>query len=396
LAKDIFKYSDYSTKQEHKKQLNFKSYFDQKPQLLQSNEFKEMIEILISNQNNYKKIDEYENKIENLSEIVKKFIIYLYQTEQKIFFKENELEKYISELEAFFREDEVIITSIHPLDGFYSNVERIELEKGLFVQRMTLNEREELFSGYLHYSTFNRTDLLVNEYWLINEYLLKSGVPTDHAIFIEKEFLKFLRIFKSGKVKMRHYKFKAKYWTPDPDFIFSGLISQSDTFVVDNGNYIIQKEETERFTDLWRKYREIDFSQDRALNTAINRYNDSFTRREVEDRIIDLVIAFETIFLKENEKMELTFKLALRTAVFLEGIDIKRENLFEFIKKAYDIRSVIIHGSKTKDKINVKKSVESKEYDEYTLHEFLNKLENVFRECLLKYIQEYRRYQIKE
>jgi len=108
------------------------------------------------------------------------------------------------------------------------------------------------------------------------------------------------------------------------------------------------------------------------------------------------MIAFEAIFLKEHEKMELTFKLALRTAIFLEGRDIKRENLFEFIKKAYDIRSAIIHGSKTKDKINVKKSVEAKEYDEYTLHEFLNKLENVFRECLLKYIQEYRRYQIEE
>ena len=155
LAKDIFKYSGYSTKQEHKEQLNFKSYFDQNPHLLQSNEFKEMIEILIYNKNNYKKIDGYENKIENLSKIVKKFIIYLYQTEQKIIFNENELEKYISELEAFFRDDEVIITSIHPLDGFYSNVERIELEKGLFIQRMSLNEREELISGYFLHSGLN-------------------------------------------------------------------------------------------------------------------------------------------------------------------------------------------------------------------------------------------------
>ena len=136
--------------------------------------------------------------------------------------------------------------------------------------------------------------------------------------------------------------------------------------------------------------------QDRALNTAINRYNDYFTRKEVEDRLIDLMIAFEAIFLRENEKMELTFKLALRTAVFLEGRDIKRENLFEFIKKAYDVRSPIIHRSKTKDKIKVKKSLGAKESDEYTLHEFLNKLENVFRRCLLKYIQECRNYQIEE
>ena len=392
LAKDILKYSDYSAKQEHEEQLNFHSYFDQNPQLLQLNEFEDVIEILILNQNNYKKINKYENKTENLSKIVKKFIMYLYQTEQKIIFNENELEKYVSELEAFFRDDEIIITSIHPLDGFYSNVERIELEKGLFIQRMSLNEREKLISGYFLNSGLNITNILTNEYWLFNEYLLKSGGPNDYALFIEKKFLPFLRIFKSGKVRMRHYKLETNYWTSD--FVFGGLVYHSDTFVVDNGNYIIQKEETEQFTDLWRKYREIDFSQDRALNIAIKRYNDSFVRREAEDRIIDLMIAFEAIFLKGTEKMELTFKLALRTAIFLGGVD--RENLFEFMKKTYNTRSDIVHGIKPIDKIKVKKSINGKEYNEYTPQEFLNKLEEILRECLLKYIREYQGYQIEE
>jgi len=392
LAKDIFKYSDYSVKQEHKEQLNFKSYFDQNPQLLQSNEFNDLIEILISNQNDYKKISEYETKIENISDVVKKFIVYLYQTEQKIVFNGNKLEKYASELEAFFRDDEKIITSMHPLDGFYSNVERIELEEGLFIQRMSLNEREELISGYSLNSRLNITNMLTNEYWLCNEYLLKSGGTNDYAILIEKEFLKFLRIFKSGKVKIRHYKFKAKYWTND--FIFSGLIGHSDTFLVENGNYTIQKEEIEKFTDLWRKYREIDFSQDKALNIAIKRYNDSFVRREIEDRIIDLMIAFEAFFLTKDEKMELTFKLALRTAIFFGGVD--RENLFEFMKKAYSARSEIVHGIKPTDKIKVKKGINTKEFDEYTLQEFLNKLEEIFRECLLKYIRKYQEHKIEK
>ena len=246
LAKDILKYSEYSAKQEHKEQLNFKSYFDQNPQLLQSNEFNDLIEILIYNQNYYKKIREYGDEIEQIRDVVKNFIIYLYQTEQKISFNETELEKYVCELESFFRDDEIIITSIHPLDGFYSNVEKIEFEKGLFIQRMSLNEREKLISSYALHSRLNLTNILTNEYWLFNEYLLKSGVTNDYAIFIEKEFLKFLRIFKSGEVKILHCKFKAKYWIPD--FMFFGLISHSDTFLVKNGNYIIQKEKIEQFT----------------------------------------------------------------------------------------------------------------------------------------------------
>ncbi len=395
LAKDIFKYSNYSIEEESKEQLNYRLYFNQNSHLFQSIELDELIDILISNQNYYEIIKEYENIEEKLMESIKKFIISLYQEEQKIIFYENELKNYVNELEAYFRGDEVIIISRHPLDEFYSNVEKIELENGLFIQQIPLNEREELFSGYLFYSNFNRINLLVNEYWLINEYPYKGGGINDYANFIEKEFLKFLRIFKNGRIGIHHSQLKSKYW--NPNLLFSGgLSSRSDTYVVDHGNYIIQKEETQKFADLWRKYREIDLLQDRALNTAINRFNDSFTRKEIEDRLIDLMIAFEAIFLKKDEKMELTFKLALRTVVFLEGKNIPRENLFEFIRKAYGIRSAIIHGSKPKDKIKVKKSVGAKEYDEYTIDEFLNKIENVFRDCLLKYIQEYREYKIEE
>jgi len=274
LAKDIFKYSDYSIEEESKKQLNFRSYFNQNSHLFQSSELDELIDILISNQNYYEKIKEYENSEEKLIEIIKNFIIKLYQEEQKIIFNDNELENYVNELEAYFRGDEVIIISGHPLDGFYSNVEKIELEKDLFIQQIPLNEREELFSGYLLYSNFNRNNLLVNEYWLINEYSYKGGGINDRAIFIEKEFLKFLRIFKSGAIGLHHYKLKSKYWDPESHLI-GGLVSRSDTFVLGRGNYIIQKEETQKFADLWRMYREIDLLRDRALNTAINRYNDS-------------------------------------------------------------------------------------------------------------------------
>jgi len=193
---------------------------------------------------------------------------------------------------------------------------------------------------------------------------------------------------------MHHYQLESTYW--NPDLFVGGVFSHADTFVVGHGDYIIQGDEIEQFTDLWKFYREIDFSKDKALNIAIKRFNDSFTRREVEDRIIDLMIAFEAMFLKETEKMELTFKLSLRTAIFLEDVGAERENLFEFMKKAYDTRSDVVHGVKTKDKIKVNRSINAEEKDEYTLNEFVNKLEDIFRECLLKYIQKYRGYQINK
>lgn len=394
IAKGIFRYTGSSLKEERNTYLAFGRYFDQNPNLFELGELDGLIDILLSNQNYYRKIREYETVEEKIGEKIKSFIIYAFQKEQRIDFEEEVLQKYVNELEAYFRGDEVVITSKHPLDGFYSNVERIDLEKGLFIERTPLNEREEFFS-HIHYdSYFNKSHILKNEYWLINEYTLKGGLINEYANAIEKEFLKFLRIFEGGRVEMHYYQLESNYWNPDLPVV--GVCGHADTFVVGHGDYIIPRDEIEQFTDLWRKYREINFLKDKALNIAIKRFNDSFIRREVEDRIIDLMIAFEAMFLKENEKMELTFKLSLRTAIFLEDVDAERENLFEFMKKAYDTRSDIVHGVKTKDKIKVKRSINAKEYDEYTLNEFVDKLEDIFRECLLKYIQKYRGYQISK
>jgi hypothetical protein len=395
LAKDIFSYTGFSAEEERNSYLDFDSYLDQNQHLFELGELEVLRDILISNQNYYRKIRDYEKVEEKIGEKIKEFISYMFQKEQRIVFEEDELQKYVNELEAYFRGDEVIITSKHPMDGFYSNVERIDLENGLFIQRIPLNEREEFFS-HIHYdSYFNKSHILENEYWLINECALKGGSINEYANAIEKEFLKFLRIFEGGGVENHYYQLESNYWNPDL-FGVGGICGRADTFVVGHGDYIVQEDEIEQFTGLWRKYREIDFSQNRALNIAIKRFNDSFTRREVEDRIIDLMIAFEAMFLKEREKMELTFKLSLRTAIFLEDVDAERENLFEFMKKAYDTRSNIVHGVKTKDKIKVKRSINAEEYDEYTLNEFVNKLEDIFRECLLKYIQKCRGYQINK
>lgn len=396
LVKDIFRFSGYSIEQEYNEQLNFHSYFDKNPRFFEIIELNDLVELLTSNQNHFENIDI--NDKEKIIKTIKNYIIFLYQKEQKIVFDKDELEKYANGLEAYFRGDEMIFISKSPLDGFYSNVERIELEKDLSIQRISLNEREELFSRYSHLSNFTRSNLLLNEYWLINEYIPKEKAMMGinaYAQFIDEEFLKFLRLFKNGTIGIHHSKSESKYWNPEFSW-YDGLSSQSFTHVVGNGNYIIEKDEINQFIDLWTKYRKIDFSRDGALNIAIKRFNDSFTRRDVEDRIIDLMIAFEALFLKEDEKMELTFKLALRTAIFLKNKDVGGDDLFHFMKVAYNTRSNIIHGAKTKDKIKVKKSINVDEYDELTLHEFLNKLEDIFRKCLLRYIKEFSNFQINE
>lgn len=57
--------------------------------------------------------------------------------------------------------------------------------------------------------------------------------------------------------------------------------------------------------------------------------------------------ALETLF--SNDSTELSHKLAERVAHFLSTNKAERIVIFKFIKKAYDIRSKIVHGATIKD-----------------------------------------------
>lgn len=63
---------------------------------------------------------------------------------------------------------------------------------------------------------------------------------------------------------------------------------------------------------------------------------------DIED-VIDYCTILESLVC-ENES-ELKFKFALRTALLIEMPDMDRKDVFEFLKKVYNIRSRLVHGS---------------------------------------------------
>jgi hypothetical protein len=69
-------------------------------------------------------------------------------------------------------------------------------------------------------------------------------------------------------------------------------------------------------------------------------------RRQIEDRILDLVIALEALLLSGiTQPGELLFRFALHGACFGADNPQDRESLFEFLKAAYRARSRIAHGA---------------------------------------------------
>jgi hypothetical protein len=111
-------------------------------------------------------------------------------------------------------------------------------------------------------------------------------------------------------------------------------------------NYHLNNEEIKQFKEFYSsvnsRMSKMAELENRIITLAIKRFNNSYERYNHEDRLIDLMIAFEALYLPEKD--ELALRLALRTAVMLEKTREKRSEIYKYLKAAYNTRSNIVHG----------------------------------------------------
>lgn len=141
-------------------------------------------------------------------------------------------------------------------------------------------------------------------------------------------------------------------------------------------DYILTKKDANDFPKLWESIKNISEERQQALHIPVNRFYESYLRDTIEDKIIDLMIALESIFLEANIQGELRYRMALKIASLLGNNYPERKRIFKFMINAYDLRSKIVHGgSMPKIKINEK---------EYSPIDFAFELEDIVRKSLVK------------
>jgi hypothetical protein len=106
------------------------------------------------------------------------------------------------------------------------------------------------------------------------------------------------------------------------------------------------------------------------LGIALRRFNSSYHggfEDRIADKLIDQMISFESLYLADDK--ELGYKLRLRTA-FLLGK--QRVKIFNDMKKAYDFRGQIMHGSKKVERSKLEAIVpKTEEYLRQSIRRFL-------------------------
>ncbi len=109
-----------------------------------------------------------------------------------------------------------------------------------------------------------------------------------------------------------------------------------------------------------------DLEKQDSINIALRRFNSAYDG-ELEDRLIDQMISFESLYIGDDK--ELGYKLRLRTA-FLLGK--QRAKIFKDMKKAYDLRGQIVHGAKKAKHANLEEIVpNTEEYLRQSIRRFL-------------------------
>ena len=297
-------------------------------------------------------------------------------------FNEKIFAEYFEKLKNFFTNDKLQFCAFAPLEGFRADIDEIQLDENLRIFKITAQKLEELLNNS------GITTIIPISHFLISN--LRFGIEriyeTDKAIGDElkpplitpiqetgrifDEMISALRLFKPGTVGYNFIRTEALDWNPiGGGSIHSGIFKHPY-----HGEYRLEKNEVPDFKEFFKKLEH----KPKFLDVPLRYFNYAHTRERPEDKLIDYMIAFEGLFLVK-EKAELSYRLSLRVAAFLgENLD-EKGKIFTLMRKAYDLRSDIVHGSSYSKNIDINE-------EKLSFEELVSWVEELLRKSIKKSI----------
>jgi len=140
--------------------------------------------------------------------------------------------------------------------------------------------------------------------------------------------------------------------------------------------YAIRIDEIDRIKKIANRIKRIDFDKRTSLRIACERFSRSYEEHREDERIIDFMIAFESLFLRGKKAPANTGQfIGLGCSMLLGKNDTQRERINEFLVEAYRIRNKIVHGSEFVTSI----PIHNKKYE---IQDFILQLQNYLRESI--------------
>jgi hypothetical protein len=299
-----------------------------------------------------------------------------------------------SKIESLLYSKEIDFENITPLCGFTMDDSEISLTENISIVKLSEKEILEFFGlGIKLGSSMGNVDFVhgVHQYAIKISYKLPKIIGERDASINIKDFeqneffinkneqavIDALRIYKEGKLYPVTTTRRGKS-------ILSTGVSYSFEAPVKGfmkNKYSLLKNEIDEFISFWNEKSRAELPEKNFLSVGIRRFSQSNERDNIEDIIIDLMISAEAIFLSSGGSFqgELKYRLSHRAAMFIETDVELQKYVFDFMQKAYDVRSSIVHGSNPK-------LPNKRDGSAYTLEEFCGDIERYLRVSIKKAI----------
>ena len=268
-------------------------------------------------------------------------------------------------LGADLRRREFEITIINPLVGLAVDSAPIELENGLEIDLLSDGEIADCLQGGLFpsVSAFHVLAPIEELYGVRIHYILAKRhtpltpaevqpifVRLNQAVRIADEVLHALRVFAPGRVSLGGSVSISDQWPVEgwrswaPSKHSSGGLRDS----LSKG-YRLDIAGSRDFAAFWNELQ--NAKKEGFIANAVRRFGFASDRDLPHDRLVDLMIAAESLFLRETDagdakyRGEMRYRLAERFAFFVaEEAGDARRSMFRHIRNAYDLRSSVVHG----------------------------------------------------
>lgn len=304
---------------------------------------------------------------------------YLEATDYRFTFDQSIFERTCQELYEFFTEPllDIIYTAV--LEHFDTDVSSLEVLPNTFIRGLSADEIEKLWNKnrafqnqYPFYSSYAMNPSQIKgviEVRIATEKIMgevspepEGGISTPSMVAKNSLdlVLTALRLQKAGPVAIGLTYSRHSNWL----FDLGSATSGPKLYMPWGPTYFLSNSDVDELKVIAQALNSIGRSKEKSLDTALRRLGFATERIGPEDKLIDAMIAFEAMILSDagvpQERGELRFRLSLRVAHLLGGSSEQKERNFDIMRKAYDLRSKVVHGDSLshKDVENVEKALE--------------------------------------
>jgi hypothetical protein len=278
----------------------------------------------------------------------------------RLSFDETEFNRLFGEFEADLQRTSFSSVLLAPLLGFKSERVPIRLGSQIEIDSMTDNEIGRCLALGMLPNPFGLRRMadvgspVGLRVWLDLEKITGQDKPdsrqVEAAFQVEREsierarmLLHALRVFKDGRVSVPGFLRFSTHWPLEGATSFQYSYPGPMPWF---NKYEFAQSEVDEFCVFWPRLDRMTTGG--SLPNAVRRFSYASDRDRDDDKLVDLMIAAESLFLSDigspQDRGELRYRLALRAAFFIESPEYSKRQVFKHMRRAYDARSAIVHG----------------------------------------------------